>query len=320
MTNRNVAIDIIKFIAVLFITNSHYVPLYENFDTRLATLGVHGNALFFFVSGFTLASSKSHLSSFNKWYKRRICRIWPTFIMWAILSSLIFNQPITWENILLAKGYWFIQCIMITYILIYLILKYQKNYISYYLVGSVILLLILLFLMEKTPGSIYHSDLHYICYITSMLLGVKLSANNLKLRYSTTSLAVKMVISFILYFAVMKIGKGRTDFLYYSQIFAIIPLNTFIYYLYIYLSRVSITMNFNKFFWKIVFFVGSLSLEIYVVQFSIITDRFNYLFPLNTIVVFVLIVICAYFLRICSNFFSQTFSGDQYSFTKMFKV
>ena len=39
-TKRNYAIDLIKFIAVLFITNSHYIPLYQEINPAFATLGV----------------------------------------------------------------------------------------------------------------------------------------------------------------------------------------------------------------------------------------------------------------------------------------
>lgn len=47
MKQRNHGIDLLKFIAAIMITNSHFIPLYQDHNTRFATLGVHGNALFF---------------------------------------------------------------------------------------------------------------------------------------------------------------------------------------------------------------------------------------------------------------------------------
>lgn len=47
MKQRIYAIDFMKFIAVLFITNSHAITLYKDVNPALATLGVHGNAIFF---------------------------------------------------------------------------------------------------------------------------------------------------------------------------------------------------------------------------------------------------------------------------------
>lgn len=319
MKQRNHAIDLIKCIAVLFITNSHYIPLYKDINTAFATLGVHGNALFFFASGYALTLGQSvNGISFKDWYKRRIKRIWPTFITWAMFASLIFHSSISWENILLAKGYWFIQCIMISYIPLYFILKYQKNQITKYLIGSMAAIALCVVLMPKASGSIYHSNFHWICYFTSMTLGLYLGTHNVnRCKWG----GVKTCISFVLYFIIMNIGKGKTDIWYYTQIFAIIPLNTFIYYLFLWLS----TLNLDKFatqnrLWKPIYWIGSLSLEIYVVQFSIITDKFNHLFPLNTIIVFVLIFITAYCLRICTNLFNQTFSTESYSIKKAFRI
>lgn len=310
-TKRNYAIDLIKFIAVLFITNSHYIPLYQEINPAFATLGVHGNALFFFASGYVLTLGNSvNRIYFKDWYKKRINRIWPTFIVWTILASLVFKTNISWENILIAKGYWFIQCIMISYILLFIILKYQKKHIPKYIVGSIMITILYFFVMSQSTGSIYHSNLHWICYFPSMALGLYLGTHKQKCKFPS----LKMGLSFVLYFIIMNFGKGKTDFLYYTQILAIIPLNTFIYYLFIWFSNQKLNeFASKKFIWKPIYWIASLSLEIYVVQFSIITDKFNFLFPLNTVIVFSLIVITAYSLRICTNLFKQTFSVESYS-------
>ena len=320
MKERNIGIDIIKFIAVIFITNSHYIPLYEDINIALATLGVHGNALFFFASGFAITLSKNRPNSFLDWYKRRIKRIWPTFIMWSIISSLVFNASISWENLVLAKGHWFIQCIMISYIALYYILHYQKKFIKIYLAISIIITTIVLFIMDKSSGSIFHSELHWICYFPSMILGIYMGSTKIiidKIKYNK----IKVIFYFILYFIIMEIGKGKDDYLYYTQIFAIIPLNLFIYYIFTYLSNIELNklVN-NKWIWNPIYLVSSLTLEIYVVQFSIITNKFNHLFPFNTIIVLIIIVFAAYILRICINVFNQTFSNEPYSVRKIFRI
>lgn len=314
MQQRNYAIDLIKFIAVLFITNSHYIPLYKDINTSLATLGVHGNALFFFASGYVLTLGKNiNEMSFQDWYKKRIVRIWPTFIVWAIFASLVFKANITWENILIAKGYWFIQCIMISYILLFIILKYQKKYINKYIIGSIIITTLCFFIMPQSTGSIYHSSLHWICYFPSMILGLYLGVNTrLRCRFSL----IKCFFSFFLYFVIMNFGKGKTGILYYSQILAIIPLNAFIYYLFMWFSSINLKTISQKFIWKPIYWIASLSLEIYIVQFNVITDKFNSLFPFNTLIIFFFIFIAAYCLRICTNFFNQVFSSNSFSVKK----
>lgn len=39
-------LDFLKVLAAIFITNSHFIPLYKDVSPALATFGVHGNALF----------------------------------------------------------------------------------------------------------------------------------------------------------------------------------------------------------------------------------------------------------------------------------
>ena len=48
---RLYSLDMMKCMAAIFITNSHFQPLYEGVNTTFATFGVQGNALFFFVAG-----------------------------------------------------------------------------------------------------------------------------------------------------------------------------------------------------------------------------------------------------------------------------
>lgn len=186
------------------------------------------------------------------------------------------------------------------------------------MIGSIIIIALCFLIMSKSSGSIYHSNLHWICYFSSMMLGLYLGTHTQnKCKFSF----IKMSFSFVLYFIIMSLSKGKTDALYYTQILAIIPLNTFIYYLFIWLSSINLhKFASNNLIWKPIYWIASLSLEIYVVQFSLISDRFNFLFPLNTVIVFILIAITAYSLRICTNLFRQTYSTESYSIKKALSI
>lgn len=70
---RDFSIDILKFLAVFLIINSHMDALYVHYRF-LATGGAIGDAIFLFCSGYTLLLSKKNLR-FDNWYKRRIARI-----------------------------------------------------------------------------------------------------------------------------------------------------------------------------------------------------------------------------------------------------
>lgn len=64
---RNISIDIMKFLAVLLITNSHMDKLYGDYNV-FATGGAIGDVLFFFCSGYTLFLGS--LGRFDFWYKK----------------------------------------------------------------------------------------------------------------------------------------------------------------------------------------------------------------------------------------------------------
>lgn len=119
--SRLYSLDFLKFIAALMITNSHFQPLYEDVSPSLATCGVHGNALFFFVSGFLLMMGferkKAH--GFLNWYKGRMRRLWPAVFIWMVVSAAVWKQTLTIGNLLLFDGYWFLQAIAVAYIVFY---------------------------------------------------------------------------------------------------------------------------------------------------------------------------------------------------------
>lgn len=316
MENRNYTIDLFRFIAAIFITNSHFILLYKDINTSFATLGVHGNALFFFISGFTLAINRNKTyKNFFHWYKCRISRIWPTFITLAILTNMIYNRTISWENILLAKGYWFIQCILYSYIFIYFLLQKKNNIIILFFFLSIAFTIVSIIICNKQTESIFHY-FHWICYISCMILGIYCSRNNHNIKYG----GIKTIISVILYFMIMSIGKGKDTILYYTQIFALIPLHSFLFYFYYWSLKWTQLIPQKQLIYKPIYYVGSLCLEIYLVQYYFFTDKFNNLFPLNIMIVFSEILIASYLLRISTNFLLQTLNKDPYNWKNIFKL
>lgn len=102
MKSRDIGIDIIKFIAAIIITNSHFGNIYPSSLQPLATGGAIGDALFFFCSGFTLFLKP--IGRFDNWYKKRISRIYPTIFAWAIISSFLFGSTSNMKHTILHGG------------------------------------------------------------------------------------------------------------------------------------------------------------------------------------------------------------------------
>ncbi|WP_302415067.1 acyltransferase family protein [uncultured Prevotella sp.] len=122
---RLYSLDMMKFMAALMITNSHFQPLYEGVNTTFATFGVQGNALFFFVAGYLLMMGleKHKGVSFINWFKSKIRRLWPAVFIWVIVTNLIWDAPLTFDKLILGGDYWFLQTIVVYYALFYLLIK-----------------------------------------------------------------------------------------------------------------------------------------------------------------------------------------------------
>ena len=332
MSIRYYNLDFLKVLAAIFITNSHFIPLYKDISPSLATFGVHGNALFFFVSGFVLMMGfEKKQDLFVNWYKKRIQRLWPSVFLWSIIAAIIWKDPITWKNLLIANNYWFLQCIAIYYILFYIFgnlnisimggggkICLQKILFMFSIAAS----LLYFYFMPKATGSIFHTNLHFVCHFSIMIMGgmTYLYKDKIKIK-SLWKDCLWAIFWFVLYFIILYIGKGKQDYKYYVQIVGLLPLHLFIFYAYKTASYHWCTTLFQSSRWKrILTTIASLTLEIYIVQFHIITDKFNRLFPLNTVIVFIFICITAYCLRVMTSLFLQFLSSAPFEFKNAIKI
>ena len=182
MKERNISIDILKFLAAILITNSHMDLLYAKYNF-LATGGTIGDVLFFFCSGFTLFMKPFNdgIANFLNWYKRRINRIYPTVIAVALIACLFFNINTNIINIFIQGGGWFIQCIMLYYIIFYFIGLYAKDKLYYIIALISIASCIWFFLLDRPLGfNMYGWDgkyLKWLLYSIYMLQGAIIGSN-----------------------------------------------------------------------------------------------------------------------------------------------
>lgn len=330
-TQHLYSLDFLKFMAALMITNSHFQPIHEDVSTSLATFGVQGNALFFFVAGYLLMMGFDRHKGLNvvDWYKARIRRLWPSVFLWTIVAAAIWKAPLTIPRLVLMDGYWFLQAIAIAYLLFYILAKPikrigggKKQQLQYVFVLSLIGSVAFFFLMPIAEGSPFHTNFHYVCHFSIMVMGGlcymqrdKLVCNGL------WKDVLVMLLSFGAYFVILKIGKGQSGIRYYSQILALVPLHTFVYYFYKMCSYSWCQRAFKTpVLGRTLAIIAALTLEIYVVQFSIITNHFNSLFPLNILIVFVLISFAAYLLKVLTSLFLAVLSKEHLVWRDIVKV
>lgn len=136
------SITLLRTVACLLIINSHCREIYPFYF--FAVGGGHGNAIFFAVSGFCLASITK---VFPQWYIRRVKRIIPpTFLM--LLSGIVLDyySGIQIQNVIswYLDRYWFVWAILLHYVVFYWVFSKQKINIAViasmlYLVGYILL-------------------------------------------------------------------------------------------------------------------------------------------------------------------------------------
>ncbi|MDF4242003.1 hypothetical protein [Prevotella sp. B2-R-102] len=71
---------------------------------------------------------------------------------------------------------------------------------------------------------------------------------------------------------------------------------------------------------KIMSWIAALTLEIYIVQFSFVTNQFNSLFPLNVLLVFAIIVLAAYLLKVMTSLFLAVLSKEDLEWKEIVRL
>lgn len=321
MKQRDYSIDILKFFAVLAITNSHMEVLYGKYSA-LATGGAIGDVLFFFASGFTLFLGG--LKSFDNYYKRRINRIYPTVFSWAVVSCLLFGRDYDIIYILLYGGGWFVSCIMIYYVVLYFIRRYLINHLKLVFFISLGVSVGLYFVFYDDKGFNMYGGTFYkwVFYFLFMLQGAMLGlySQRSKIIINKWWLDVVKVMACVVTFYLL-CGFKNSESLNFIQMLSIIPLIGIVHYTY----RICNIDGFKRFFitskvgWCMNA-IGGLCLEIYLVQGCLFSDKLNFIFPANIPIIFICIVVFAYVIRCLSRIWSQTFKDNDYNWKEVFRV
>ena len=311
---RNISIDILKFFAAIVITNSHMDALYPHFKV-LATGGAIGDALFFFCSGFTLFLGR--MGRFDNWYKRRINRIYPTIFAWAIIRAFVFHNDHGMQDTILSGGGWFVSCIMLYYVVLYFIQRYMIHHLMW-IIGVVILACSSWFVVADTPNN-YNMYFKWFHFFIFMLLGAMMGISKKIYKFHSVWDSMKLlgyIGMFYTFYALKNIPDcNKLQMLTWFPLMGV----TFYFYKVCNCELLKCAFNHKIIGWPIKF-IGSLCLEIYLVQGFLLTDIMNSIFPLNLFIVFALIVMAAYLLRCGARIFAQTFKDMDYDWKAVFKI
>lgn len=256
---KNKGIILLKFIAAFLITYSHMGILFPKYGS-LVTGGAIGDGLFFFCSGFTLFMGRQ--DGFPNWYKRRINRIYPTIIMWALVSAVIFNWNWQITDLITTPKYWFIPCIMAYYVIFYLIRTYLLKFLNQVFGIAFLLVAISSFWVLDFNHSVMYAAVPFmrIYYFLFMMLGAMVAIRKYKV-VSPLKSGGYALVSLITYYVLMGIYKIDPFFCKF-QLISLIPLLSSIYWIYRFCDTPQIYKILEyKSRGKFIYFISTLTLE-----------------------------------------------------------
>lgn len=321
---RDFTIDVLKFIAALIITWSHLENQFGEYSA-LATGGSFGDSLFFFCSGYTLLLSSKKLGFFN-WYKRRINRIYPTVFAWALICCLFFD--VNWDIgfILTKGGGFFVTCIMIFYLMMYPIKIFLQNQLSLVMVVYFVLCTVAYFFIDHSDSYVMYCwiwSMYFLPFLFGAILG-KAQKNGQLTKLKNLNWSVKfagLIFSAIVYYVLMYL-IGRYDSLNLLYPLIILPQLGVVYYFYALCNSSFVEKAYNnKRIHIFMMWVGGMCLEIYIVQPRLLhAFPMTTIFPLNIFIIFGLIFVCAFALKILSRIWEQTFKDADYNWKDIIKM
>lgn len=323
INKRDISIDIIKFFAVFLIINSHSDIAYTKYSF-FATGGAIGDALFLFCSGFTLFMKKP--LRFDNYYKRRINRIYPS--VFAAVFVMLLVGHYNWDTLNVASilGGEFIIAIMIYYIFLWIIHKWASNRITSIMIFVGIITLIAYWFFpykyETSSKGIYGIStlFRWIPYFGVMLMGAYIGVKKEMIRYSFKKDVLFLLLCILIFYGIQLAAKKYVQVAPW-QILTVPFLFGIVYYFYKCCNAKSFQHIYES---KIgnwcIMVAGGLCLESYLVQYCVITNKLNFLFPLNIPLIMLATLLLAYFTRCLARLFSQTFRTEDYEWKKIFAL
>lgn len=239
----------------------------------------------------------------------------------GIVATVVFSNSQELVDVLVGKRYWFVQCIMIYYVFAYVIRKWFCNYLRwvFMVVLAVIVGLYVWYMMTHVVNTftIYsggYEALKWEVYFLFFLFGAML--NRLSLGKSGWWDIVGLLVCTGAWYGGMFLC-GPTKY----QLFTIIPMFGILYFAY----RVGDFDGIKKVFaskriGKLLLIIGNLCLECYLIQFYIITDKFNVIFPLNVPLIWCLTLLAAYGLKILSKLIASLLDSQPFDWKYLFKI
>lgn len=211
---------------------------------------------------------------------------------------------------------------MIYYVILYLIRWLMLDKLKWAFALTGIIVTAWYFIMNppfgfNIYGNTYFKWGHYFLF---MLLGASLGIHNKEAwKFSFAKDGIKFIGCTIIYYGMLAVAR-KMEMLQHLELLSLIPLLGITFYLYRLCNTETMKkLYYNRYTGAAIKFVGGLCLEIYLVQSALFTDKMNHLFPLNLLIMLLIIIAAAYVLRCLARIFAQTFKAEDYDWRAVFK-
>jgi hypothetical protein len=297
-------ISLLRFIATILITNSHFDVLFPGGYKILATGGMVGNSLFFLCSGYTLfQSDRTH---FFKWYTKRYLRIVMSVWVFMIVSFLLLKTDYSWIDLIYTPTvYWFLRAILVFYVLFFFVTKFGSAHLGKIIILFSIPLLISFFLhpesttsymIENTKNPYYT---HYFYLFPVMLFGAWLSREKFEFKLSFYNSLLLLLFTLLSYY-------GFKAFIIQMKWFVLQPILPIFLLFFVFMSFL-VAKHVANFSFKpttknVINQISHLTLDIYVVQFAVIRLVKHFDFPIGVLLAVIGIGIASLLQFRVSNF------------------
>lgn len=311
--NRFLFTDILKALAALMIVNSHFDSLYP--ISALATGGAIGNAIFFAVSGFLLYPIKQ---SAGEWMKKKLLNIYIPLVPMTVISLFTVKYGVLTRTNIFAvfvwpTVYWFAGAIILFYILYYLLSRVVSDrafavtfliLVIFYFAYYILLLDTSDWVVESGGLSSIEGCFKLIYYFMAMLIGKWFRVNSSRAFPHKRLYLLQIIISFGAIYAVKFLMAGVPAFypVQFLNQYCILWLVCSVFCLMISCEpllreKIAGRRGINA----VICFLGSHTLEMYLVQFIVIDCCAGLPFPVNALAAMLLIIGAAHLLYLYTD-------------------
>lgn len=288
-------ITIIKLLATFFITWFHFKGVVPESLAPLFIGGAIGNSCFFYASGYLLSFKPEKYR--GQWLVNKYVRIMPSVWIFSIVMLAATIGGVKWYNFLYPTQFWFVNCILCYFLIVYLVRKLLDTK-----KGSVILCSTLLcvyfgfYHLNVDHTKIVMDEGGFKCWFFFFFFFLWGYYDK---RHKTTCVGtwrsiLWLVVAICLFFLYKKVGCKDSTLLYLQFIFIPVCLFVVVYFVrYVANFIASWPLSYRT--KKVFSLLSDMTLDIYIVQIVII-DLLGMVvpFPLSIVLLMLSILIAAY--------------------------